>query len=291
MAQKILIIGLGIMGAPMARNIIQSGFDVNVCDAQQDVLNDFEGLVHAKSTKPSQVACHRNVIITILPNSDVVEMVLLGKDGALETAEPNSLVVDMSTGSYIKTMEIAELVNKRGHRFVDAPIGRTPREAISGELLVMAGGQADDIASLEGIFEAVGDTVIHVGEMGCGLKAKLVNNYMAMVNNAVTGETLSLASALGLDINAMAKLMSSTAAGLGQLNTNYPKKVLADDLTADFPISMVIKDLNMALELATTVNNKVEFGKAALKEFIKAEKAGMGSLDQTAILKYFIRNQ
>ena len=89
MAQKILIIGLGIMGAPMARNIIQSGFDVNVCDAQlQDVLNDFEGLVHSKSTKPSQVACHRNVIITILPNSDVVEMVLLGKMALLRPLSP-----------------------------------------------------------------------------------------------------------------------------------------------------------------------------------------------------------
>ena len=88
----------------------------------------------------------------------------------------------------------------------------------------------------------------------------------------------------------MAKLMSSTAAGLGQLNTNYPKKSWLMT-TADFPISMVIKDLNMAIELATTVNNKAEFGKAALKEFLKAEKAGMGSLDQTAILKYFNSNQ
>ena len=232
MVQKILIIGLGVMGEPMARNIIKSGFDVNVCDVRQDALDNFEGLVQTKTIKPSRAACERNVIITILPSSDVVEIVLFGKDGALETAEPNSLIVDMSTGSYTKTMEIAKLVNKRGHRFVDAPVGRTPREAINGKLLVMAGGKADDIALLEGIFAAVGDTVIHVGEMGCGLKAKLVNNYMAMVNNAVTAETLSLAKALGLDIAAMAKLMSSTAAGLGQLNTNYPRKVLADDLSA-----------------------------------------------------------
>jgi len=291
MEQKILFIGLGIMGAPMAENIIQKGFDVAVCDIQQNVVDGFKDIASITSTKPSEAADQRNVIMMILPNSDVVNSVLFDEGGALETCAPNSLIVDMSTGSYTKLMETAKRVAKRGHRFIDAPVGRTPREAITGKLLVMAGGETDDIAALDGAFKAVGDTVIHVGETGCGLKAKLVNNYMAMVNNAVTGETLSLAKALGLDMVAMAKLMSSTAAGLGQLNTNYPKKVLAGDLTPDFPIFMAVKDLNMAIELAETVSNKAQFGRMARAEFINADKAGMGSLDQTAILEYFISLQ
>ena len=291
MEQKILFIGLGIMGAPMAENIIQKGFDVAVCDIQQNVVDGFKDIASITSTKPSEAADQRNVIMMILPNSDVVNSVLFDEGGALETCAPNSFIVDMSTGSYTKLMETAKRVAKRGHRFIDAPVGRTPREAITGELLVMAGGETDDIAALDGAFKAVGDTVIHVGETGCGLKAKLVNNYMAMVNNAVTGETLSLAKALGLDMVAMAKLMSSTAAGLGQLNTNYPKKVLSGDLTPDFPIFMAVKDLNMAIELAETVSNKAQFGRMARAEFINADKAGMGSLDQTAILEYFISLQ
>ena len=291
MEQKILFIGLGIMGAPMAENIIQKGFDVAVCDIQQNVVDGFKDIASITSTKPSEAADQRNVIMMILPNSDVVNSVLFDEGGALETCAPNSLIVDMSTGSYTKLMETAKRVAKRGHRFIDAPVGRTPREAITGKLLVMAGGETDDIAALDGAFKAVGDTVIHVGETGCGLKAKLVNNYMAMVNNAVTGETLSLAKALGLDMVAMAKLMSSTAAGLGQLNTNYPKKVLSGDLTPDFPIFMAVKDLNMAIELAETVSNKAQFGRMARAEFINADKAGMGSLDQTAILEYFISIQ
>ena len=291
MEQKILFIGLGIMGAPMAENIIQKGFDVAVCDIQQNVVDGFKDIASITSTKPSEAADQRNVIMMILPNSDVVNSVLFDEGGALETCAPNSLIVDMSTGSYTKLMETAKRVAKRGHRFIDAPVGRTPREAITGKLLVMAGGETDDIAALDGAFKAVGDTVIHVGETGCGLKAKLVNNYMAMVNNAVTGETLSLAKALGLDMVAMAKLMSSTAAGLGQLNTNYPKKVLSGDLTPDFPIFMAVKDLNMAIELAETVSNKAQFGRMARAEFINADKTGMGSLDQTAILEYFISLQ
>ena len=289
--QKILFIGLGIMGAPMAKNIIREGFDVAVCDIQQNVVDGFKGVVSAGSTNPCEAADQRNVIMMILPNSDIVDAVLFDKGGVLETCAPNSLIVDMSTGSYPKLMETAKRVAKRGHRFVDAPVGRTPREAITGNLLVMAGGEADDILALDGVFKAVGDTVIHVGQIGCGLKAKLVNNYMAMVNNALTGETLSLAKAVGLDVRALAKLMSSTAAGLGQLNTNYPKKVLAGDLTPDFPIFMAVKDLNMAIELAENANHKVQFGRVAREEFINAEKAGMGSLDQTAILDYFLGSQ
>jgi 4-hydroxybutyrate dehydrogenase/sulfolactaldehyde 3-reductase len=289
--QKILFIGLGIMGAPMAKNIIREGFDVAVCDIQQNVVDGFKGVVSAGSTNPCEAADQRNVIMMILPNSDIVDAVLFDKGGVLETCAPNSLIVDMSTGSYPKLMETAKRVANRGHRFVDAPVGRTPREAITGNLLVMAGGEADDVAALDGVFNAVGDTILHVGPVGCGLKAKLVNNYMAMVNNALTGETLSLAKAAGLDVRAMAKLMSSTAAGLGQLNTNYPKKVLAGDLTPDFPIFMAVKDLNMAIELAEIANHKVQFGRVAREEFISAEKAGMGGLDQTAILEYFMGSQ
>ena len=289
--QKILFIGLGIMGAPMAKNIIREGFDVAVCDIQQNVVDGFKGVASAGSTNPCEAADQRNVIMMILPNSDIVDAVLFDKGGVLETCAPNSLIVDMSTGSYPKLMETAKRVANRGHRFVDAPVGRTPREAITGNLLVMAGGEADDVAALDGVFNAVGDTILHVGPVGCGLKAKLVNNYMAMVNNALTGETLSLAKAAGLDVRAMAKLMSSTAAGLGQLNTNYPKKVLAGDLTPDFPIFMAVKDLNMAIELAEIANHKVQFGRVAREEFISAEKAGMGGLDQTAILEYFMGSQ
>lgn len=275
----------------MAKNIIREGFDVAVCDIQQNVVDGFKGVASAGSTNPCEAADQRNVIMMILPNSDIVDAVLFDKGGVLETCAPNSLIVDMSTGSYPKLMETAKRVANRGHRFVDAPVGRTPREAITGNLLVMAGGEADDVAALDGVFNAVGDTILHVGPVGCGLKAKLVNNYMAMVNNALTGETLSLAKAAGLDVRAMAKLMSSTAAGLGQLNTNYPKKVLAGDLTPDFPIFMAVKDLNMAIELAEIANHKVQFGRVAREEFISAEKAGMGTLDQTAILEYFMGSQ
>ena len=288
MTQKILIIGIGVMGAPIAKNIIDAGFDVAVCDVNSDALDDFHDIATLVSTSPSEAAANRNIIITVLPNSEIVENVLFDKDGALAFADPNSLVVDMSTGSYDKTMKMAKKMDKLGHKFVDAPVGRTPREALAGQLLVMVGGEEQYVEELEGIFKAIGDTIIHVGEIGCGLKAKLVNNYMAMINNVVTGETLSLAHSVGLDVGLMANLMSTTAAGLGQLNTNYPKKVLSGDLKPDFPIFMAIKDLTMAIELAENYDAVPKFGKLARHTFEGAKERGMGSLDQTAIMKYLM---
>jgi 4-hydroxybutyrate dehydrogenase/sulfolactaldehyde 3-reductase len=249
MENKIVMVGLGVMGMPMARNILKSGLDLSCCDVNWDSLQTLKGLVPSLSTVPKKVAKNRNVAITMLPTSDIVEKVIFGDQGLIGSLDPNSLIIDMSTASYNKSMEISARLRDQGHRFVDAPVGRTPREAKTGDLLVMAGGNVDDIKQANDIFEAIGNTIIHAGPIGSGLKSKLVNNYMAMVNNAVTGETLSFANQVGLDIKATAKLMSSTAAGLGQLNTNYPKKVLANDLTPDFPIKMAIKDLNMALEL------------------------------------------
>ena len=288
MTQKILIVGIGVMGAPMAKNIINAGFDVAVCDESKDALIEFQDSATITSTIPAEAAVNRNVIITVLPNSDIVENVLFGENGALVSVDPNSLVVDMSTGSYNKTMKIAEKIEKLGQKFIDAPVGRTPREATSGQLLVMVGGEEQQVKELDGIFKAVGDTIIHVGETGCGLKAKLVNNYMAMINNVVTAETLSLAYSVGLDVGLMAGLMSTTAAGLGQLNTNYPKKVLSGDLKPDFPIFMAIKDLTMAIELAESHDAAPEFGMLARKTFEGAKEKGMGSLDQTAIMKYLM---
>jgi 4-hydroxybutyrate dehydrogenase/sulfolactaldehyde 3-reductase len=240
------------------------------------------------STVPEKVAKNRNVVITMLPTSDIVEEVIFGDQGLIGSLDPNSLIIDMSTASYNKSMQISARLRDLGHRFVDAPVGRTPREAKTGDLLVMAGGDVGDIEQANEIFEAIGNTTIHAGPIGSGLKSKLVNNYMAMVNNAVTGETLSFANQVGLNIEATAKLMSSTAAGLGQLNTNYPKKVLANDLTPDFPISMAIKDLNMALELASSFKSKCLFGELAKRMFQEAEVDGMGHLDQTAILKHLL---
>jgi 4-hydroxybutyrate dehydrogenase/sulfolactaldehyde 3-reductase len=283
---KIAFIGLGIMGEPMAKNMIAKGFDVAVCDVSTTALQNFDDLNCTRSSEPGEAAAGRDVIITMLATSDIVSDVLFGENGALHSAAPDSLVIEMSTGSYPQFMDIAKAVHESSHRIIDAPVGRSPREAVSGNLLVMAGGANDDVSNSMPIFEAVGDTIIHVGPLGDGLKTKLVNNYMSMVNHVLTGEVLAFAHKIDLDVNTTVEVLSTTSAGRGQLLTNFPKKVLAGDTTPDFPIWMGIKDLRMALELADLGECEGKFGKLSRDLFIAAEEKGMGKLDCTAILNF-----
>jgi len=285
-APKMAFIGLGTMGAPMAHNLIAQGFDLSVCDENAAALVGFEGVARFVTRDPAEAARDCNFIMTILPTSDIVETVLFGEEGALSTAAPNCLVIEMSTGSYSKLMQMASRLKALGHRLIDAPVGRSKREAATGNLLVMAGGSEADIAQATPLFDAVGDTCVHMGPQGSGLKIKLVNNYMSMINTVLTGEVLALAQHVGLDLEKAVSVMSTTAAGMGQLNTNYPQKVLAGDLSPDFPIFMAIKDLTMALELAQTSESPARFGKLARTILRDAEAHGMGDLDQTAVLKF-----
>ena len=283
---KIAFIGLGVMGAPMARNIIKAGFKVSVFDADAAITAQFENIASRVSVSPVDAARGCNLIITMLPTSDIVREVLLGGNGALVAAADNSLVVDMSTGSILSLEKLIKDIAARSHRFVDAPVGRSMREAITGNLIAMVGGTEADLQWFFPVLNTMADTIVHVGEMGCGLKLKLVNNYMAMVNHVLTGEVLAFADKAGLDPAMVVDVLSTTSAGKGQLLTNYPKKVLAGDITPDFSIRMGIKDLNMALELGQSVDAITNFGLVSRDEFQQATKNGFTDKDCTAIYLY-----
>ena len=145
MKNKIVMVGLGVMGMPMAQNIVKSGLDLSCCDVNWEPLKSLEGVVPLLSTVPAIAAKNRNVALTVLPTSNVVEEVIFGDQGLIWSMDPNSLIIDMSTASYIQSMDISTRLADQGHRFVDAPVGRTQREAKTGDLLVMAGGDVDDI--------------------------------------------------------------------------------------------------------------------------------------------------
>ena len=285
--QKICFIGLGNMGYPMVNRLLEHGFEVAVCDTNSKTLEHFSKFDVVTSKIPYVASYKSNLIITMLPTSEHVKKVLFGREGAVKSASPKSLFVDMSTGSFKELKEIEVMLSEAGHRMLDAPVGRSKREAKTGNLLIMVGGSKADVNEAMPIFEALADTIIHFGEFGTGLKMKLVNNYMSMVNSAVTGETLAFAKKIGLDIEQSVGVLSTTAAGLGQLNTNYKLKSLAEDFTADFPISMAKKDLSMALELAKIHNYPASFGICAKTIFEQAEDMGFGELDHTAVLKFF----
>jgi 4-hydroxybutyrate dehydrogenase/sulfolactaldehyde 3-reductase len=257
-------IGVGVMGAPMARNLAKGGHAVAVYDASPRALEAFRDSTCRIAQSAADAAHDADVVITMLPDSEHVRKALLGDDGACTTLAQGRLVVEMSTIAASASIVLGEELVRRGYRMIDAPVGRTPRDAAAGPRLVIAGGEAEDIEEARPLFECMADSIVHAGPHGHGIKLKLVNNYMATVGTLLTAEALTLANKAGLDRSTTVKVLSSTTAGRGQLIVNYPKKVLAGDVTADFPLRMAHKDVSHALSLGAELGSPLLLGAVAL---------------------------
>jgi|TARA_B110000240_G_scaffold71651_1_gene81521 4-hydroxybutyrate dehydrogenase/sulfolactaldehyde 3-reductase len=289
--KKITFIGLGVMGSPISLNLVKKKFNVVGYDIDPHVRKKHRNLGINCEENLVDAVRDSSVVITMLPTSDIVKETYFGEEGGkgslINHVENNCLFIDMTTGSVPTLFDIQKQLLEAGHRFIDAPIGRSPREAKVGKCLVMAGGAKEDFNEAKQIFESIADTIFHVGPFGSGLTLKLVNNYLAMINHVATGEALAFAKAAGLDLDLAVEVLSTTSAGKGQLLTNFPEKVLAGDLTADFSIDMGVKDLRMSIELAALSNFRPGFGELAKSSFLAASELGMGGQDCTAILNYF----
>ena len=286
--EQVGFVGLGTMGTAMATHLLDGGWNLVLFDIDETKLAPFQGYANcviAGSPAETMRLCNR--LVTMLPTSDHVEQVLFGAAGAIAEIRTGDLVIEMSTGQLDMLEQQAHRLETAGAALVDAPVCLSPAEAASGDLIALAGGRTEDMAGAADLLEALSQRIIHAGPTGYGLRLKLVNNYMSMINHVLTGEVLALASAAGLDRQLTIDLLQNTAAGRGQLLTNYPKKVLRGDTSADFPITMGIKDLSMAINMFETMRADASFGTLARQLFDDAARAGHGARDCTAMLEYF----
>jgi 4-hydroxybutyrate dehydrogenase / sulfolactaldehyde 3-reductase len=276
-------IGLGTMGAPMARNLLKGGFQLRVHDINTSAAEALGQNGAAVARSPAETAQGMDAVITMLPNSEHVETALFGKDGAAAAMRRGALYIDMSTIAPTTTDKIAKRMAEQGVEMVDAPVGRQSQHAIEGKLLIMAGGSEAAVARARPILEKMGDTIIHCGPVGCGSRMKVVNNYMSITLNATTAEALTLAEASGVDPELARKVMLGTAAGQGHMGSTYPAKVLKGDLTPGFMVDLAKKDLGLALDLAKSLGVPVATGESANEAYARAQKGGRGREDWTAI--------
>lgn len=272
------------MGAPMARRLIEAGFSVAVFDLAPVTAAMFKKLDCRVCQSPSEVGQHCEILILMLPNSEHVRMALFGKDGAVKALQKNALVVDMGTGDVDQSIRLSHELHSVSLHFIDAPVCRGKAEAETGELLILAGGSETDLARARPVFEHMGETIIHVGKVGSALRLKLVNNYLSMVHMVLAAEGLNFVTKLGIDRDIAMQVFSKTPAGKGQLLTNYPRKVLAGDLVADFPLRMGLKDISLALNLGASVGAPLLLGAVARELYTLAQPLGRSEQDCTAML-------
>lgn len=284
MSGKIGFIGLGAMGQPMAANLARKGFDLTVFDIAQDRVPALKELGATVAGSVAEIAETADIAVTMVPDGPDVEAVVLGPDGLAEAGRAGQLVMDMSTVSPASTDRMAAALAGRDIGFVDAPVGRLVTHAIAGESLFMVGGTAEDVARVRPLLDAMGTTVLHCGPAGAGIRTKLVNNYLIMGINQMNAEALALAQCLDLDLETTLDVLYGTTAVNGQLQVNWPNKVLKDDTDPGFRIALAHKDVSLAVEAAREAGLPVFAGTTVREALATAMAQGYGDRDFSAIL-------
>lgn len=280
---KVGFIGVGTMGAPMARNIAKGGHQVQAFDVNKQAVEDLRDAGITPAAGARGAATGVDVFITMLPNSQHVEEAAFGKEGFADALSKDALYIDMSTIAPAMTDSIAARMAKRGIAMVDAPVGRQQSHAVAGKLLIMVGGADANVARARPILSLMGDTIVHCGPVGMGARMKVVNNYMSIALNVLSAEALILAERSGLDPNLAREVMLGTAAGQGHFGSTYPAKVLKGDLTPGFMVDLAYKDLGLALDLARDIGAPVATGLAAREVYDRARAQDRGRQDWTAV--------
>ena len=276
-------IGIGVMGMPMALNVMEGGYEVRAFDVSPAALEPLER--HGAETVGSarQAAEGAAHVIMMLPTGEHVADAVFGSEGVAASLGPDSLLIDMSTGLPAHFDTTAQRLEASGRTLIDAPVGRTSREAEDGTLLIMVGGSPEDVDRARPVLECMGDTIVHCGARGTGIRTKLVNNYLSIVSNVVVAEALAIAESAGLDRHTAIEVLMGTTAGRGHLGTTYPAKVLAGDLEPGFMVDLALKDLRLALQMSADSGASRAMGTSAVPFYQAASEQGMGRLDWTAI--------
>jgi len=283
---KIGFVGLGIMGRPMALNLIKAGHALKVFDVVPERMTALvqAGATAAASAREAAADCE--MVITMLPNSPEVRAAVCGADGVLEGAAPGTLLVDMSSIAPLAGREIAAQAAARGVVMLDAPVSGGEPKAIEGKLAIMVGGPADAFARARPLLEKMGASVTHVGEIGSGNVAKLANQIMVALHIAAMSEAMVLAAKAGVNPEAVYRAIRGGLAGSAVLDAKMPL-ALQGNFKPGFRIELHVKDLMNALDTAHGVGVPLPLTSSVL-EFLQALKiAGKGGDDHGGLIQFY----
>ncbi len=284
MVSRVGVIGMGIMGAPMARNLLKAGFRVTVHNRTRPKEAELvqEGATAASS--PREAAEASEVVITMVADSPDVQQVVLGSGGVIEAAREGLTVIDMSTISPSVTREIAGELAKRGANMLDAPVSGGQWGAIQGTLAIMVGGEKSTVEACMPVFEAMGQRIVHVGPSGAGQTVKLVNQVLVAGTLNAVCEALVFGAKAGLDLEAAIEAVGGGAAGSWQLE-NLGKRIIRGDFDPGFMVKLQQKDLRLILEQARDMHVTLP-GTALVNQLYQAlEAAGEGELGTQALAR------
>jgi 3-hydroxyisobutyrate dehydrogenase-like beta-hydroxyacid dehydrogenase len=280
--KRVAFAGLGIMGGPMAANLVKAGFDVTVFTRTREKAERFAAEHGASAAaSPADAASGADAFVSIVPDAPEVEEILFGADGAAAALPNTAVVVDMSTISPTASREIAERLAPRA--YVEAPVSGSKPKAEDGTLTIMAGGSPEDFAAARPLFDVMGERIVHVGPIGHAQMAKLLTNTMGAVNAAVLAEAVRTAKAAGLDRDAFMEVAAGSAGASAMLALKGPPMFEERFEPPLFKLEHMLKDVRYCLEEAQKLGIELQLGALAETLYAKAAEAGRGEQDFAAV--------
>ncbi len=280
--QQVGFIGLGIMGKPMAMNLLHAGYPLHVYTRQEKTEQLFREAGATIYASPKELASHVDIIITIVPATTDVEDILLGKNGIIHTAKPGTIVIDMSTISAASTKRMAERLKQKHIDMLDAPVSGGEKGAIDGSLSIMVGGDETVLKTVQPVFNVLGKRVVHIGNSGAGQTAKACNQIIIAETIIAISEAILLAKAAGVDPAKVREALLGGYAASRVLEV-HGQRILDHDYQPGFKASLHRKDLHLAIEQAHMLKLDLPAATHAMHCLDRLVLKGHGELDSAAM--------
>ncbi len=283
---KVGFIALGIMGKPMAKNLLKAGHELVVLDINESVVEELKALGAETAETPAEVASKVKKVITMLPNSPEVKQVALGKGGLIEGASKGSVLIDMSSIAPLASREIAAVLAEKGMDMLDAPVSGGEPKAIEGTIAVMVGGRKEVFDTNYDLMMAMAGSVVYVGEIGAGNTAKLCNQVVVALNIAAVSEALVLAQKAGVNPELVYQAIRGGLAGSTVMDAKAPM-MLDRNYKPGFRIDLHIKDMANVLETSRSVGAPLPLAAQVMEIMQAIKQDGCGVEDHSSIVKFY----
>ena len=285
MAEKIGFIGLGIMGKPMAKNLINAGYDVTVYDIFPDPIEEMVAAGASAGSSSADVASKTDIVITMVQDGPQARQAILGEGGVIDGASEGDLVVDMSSIAPGVSQELGSGLASKNINFLDAPVSGGEPFAISGDLAIMVGGGAADFERAKPLFDVVGKSAVLCGAHGAGNVTKLANQIVVGANIHGLAEALVLATAAGVNPQTVFEAIQGGLAGSNVMNAKAPM-MISRNFEPGFRIELHYKDINNAMETARALNVPLQVTSNLQQVLTSLVVGGDGTNDHSGILRY-----
>lgn len=282
--QRIGFIGLGMMGTPMTACLAKAGFQLYLADADAGRLSDVQATLNA-SALTAENASTLDILITMLPNSNIVETVLLGERGWAASLAPQAAVIDMSSSEPARSRELGQKLKALNLQYLDAPVSGGVKRAVDGSLAILVGGDELVMQRCRPVLDAMGKNILHIGDAGSGHAAKALNNFVSAAGLMATVEALHVAKRFGIEPEVMVDVLNASSGGSNTSLNKAKQFMLSGTFGSGFSMQLMNKDLKIAKGLSDALDYPLTFGQSAIKVWNDVAQGATPTTDHTEMYR------